>query len=93
MVALTERFASGRISARDATRILGAGLRAAGHALSDEEVAKLKPDHGAAGAVAIVAELLAVTFGGPIAGAAARSVTESLLPAAEGKPDPFLGPR
>ena len=37
LVALTERFASGRLAARDLTRIIGAGLRGAGEAVSDED--------------------------------------------------------
>jgi hypothetical protein len=106
MLALTERFASGRISARDATRILGAGLRASGHAVSDDDVARMQPEHGAAGAVAVVAELLAATFGGPLAGAvvgtAARALTDdppAARPASastasrEAVPRPFPGAR
>ena len=34
LAALTERFARGRMSARDLIRIIAAGLRGAGHALS-----------------------------------------------------------
>ena len=63
MVALAERFEKGRMSARDAIRILGAGLRGAGSEISDEEVARLAAPGGAAGYVKIVSELLAATFG------------------------------
>ncbi len=38
---LAQRFESGRLSARDLIVILGCGLRGAGHALSNEEVAAL----------------------------------------------------
>lgn len=37
LVALAERFGTGRLSARDLTRILGAGLRGAGEAVTDDE--------------------------------------------------------
>ena len=63
LVALTERFGSGRLRARDLTRIIGAGLRGAGEAVSDEEVAAMAVEGGAQGYVRIAAELIAVTFG------------------------------
>ncbi len=63
MLALANRFASGRLSARDAIRILGAGLRGAGHDLADGDVARLKADGGASGYVEVVARLLTATFG------------------------------
>lgn len=69
MLALANRFASGRLSARDAIRVLGAGFRGAGHDLADSDVARLKADGGAAGFVDVVARLLTATFG---AGQAAR---------------------
>lgn len=61
--ALVARFGSGRISASDIIRILAAGLRGAGHALSDDEVRQLRCDDGAAGFARVVAELLTATFG------------------------------
>lgn len=63
LVALAERFEQGRMSARDAIRVIGAGLRGAGNEIADEEVAKLAAAGGAAGYVRIVSELLAATFG------------------------------
>lgn len=63
LVALTERFGSGRLKARDLTRIIGAGLRGAGEAVSDDEVAAMATDGGAHGFVRIAAELIHVTFG------------------------------
>jgi hypothetical protein len=63
LVALTERFGSGRLKARDLTRILGAGLRGAGEAVSDDEVARFAVDGGAQGYVRIAAALIAATFG------------------------------
>jgi hypothetical protein len=64
LVALTERFSSGRMNARDLTRIIGAGLRGAGESISDGEVAAMAIDGGAQGYVRLAAELIAVTFGG-----------------------------
>jgi hypothetical protein len=63
MLALAERFQSGRLSARDAARIIGAGLRGAGHDIADAAVARMQADGGAAGFVEIVARLLSATFG------------------------------
>lgn len=62
MVALASRFDSGRLKARDCVRIIAAGLRGAGYGVSDDEVAAMQTDNGAAGFVAIVADLLAATF-------------------------------
>jgi hypothetical protein len=63
LAALAERFGSGRISARDAIRVIGAGLRGAGEKIPDEEVAALASSNAAAGYVQIVVELLSATFG------------------------------
>jgi hypothetical protein len=62
MLALAERFQKGRLSARDAQRIIAAGLRGAGHDISDDAVARMQADGGAAGFVDIVARLLTATF-------------------------------
>jgi hypothetical protein len=62
LVALAERFGSGRPSARDLVRIIGAGLRGAGEAVSDDEVAVMTVEGGVAGFVRIAAELIAATF-------------------------------
>jgi hypothetical protein len=67
--ALVERFSSGRLSASDLIRILGAGLRGAGETVSDEEVAAMHAEDGAAGYARIASNLLAVTFGGAGEGA------------------------
>ena len=61
--ALAGRFGSGRLKARDLARIIGAGLRGAGEAITDEEVARLSVDGGATGYVRIAGALLAATFG------------------------------
>lgn len=64
MLALATRFETGRISARDCQRILGAGLRGAGFDISDQSVAAMRVEGGAAGYVDIVARLLSATFAG-----------------------------
>lgn len=62
LVALAERFSSGRLTARDLIRIIAAGLRGAGEAVSDDEVAAMTAPGGAAGFARIAAELIAATF-------------------------------
>jgi hypothetical protein len=62
LLAIAERFEQGRIRASDAIRIIGAGLRGAGHTATDAEVAAMQVDGGAAGYLRIVAELLKATF-------------------------------
>ena len=64
MLALAQRFGSGRIAARDAIRVLGAGLRSGGYQVDDLAVAGMLIAGGAVGAIEIVAQLLAATFGG-----------------------------
>jgi hypothetical protein len=65
MLALASRFEAGRLSARDAIRIIGAGLRGGGLDLDDANIARMQADGGASGFVDIVAQLLTVTFGTP----------------------------
>lgn len=65
LVALAERFAKGHMSARDLTRIIGAGLRGAGESVTDEEVARMAASGGAEGYVRIAAALIEATFGRP----------------------------
>jgi hypothetical protein len=67
LVALAERFGSGRLRARDLVRILGAGLRGAGEAVSDDAVARMSVEDGAAGYVRIAAALINATFAGDAA--------------------------
>jgi hypothetical protein len=100
MLALADRFGTGRLKASDAARLIGAGLRGGGHPLSDETVTTMTADGGAAGFVDIVARLLAATFG-PAAGIAVAAVemvaTASSAPAPspeeERTPAPFPGAR
>jgi tail tube GTA-gp10-like protein len=94
MLALAERFQSGRLSARDAVRIIGAGLRGAGHDIADEAVAGMQADGAAAGFVDIVARLLSATFE-VRPGAPAQAGADPVTPAAtegQAKPCPFPGP-
>lgn len=64
LMALARRFEAGELSAGDAIRVIGAGLRGAGNDIDDAAVAGMKAEGAAAGFVAIVADLLAATFGG-----------------------------
>lgn len=93
MLALANRFASGRLSARDAIHVLGAGLRGGGHDIADSDVARLQAEGGAAGFVDVVARLLTATFG---AGQAARpGSADDVAALAPGETDagPFPGRR
>jgi hypothetical protein len=96
MLALAERFQSGRLSARDAQRIIGAGLRGAGAEIADETVGLMQTDGGAAGFVDIVARLLSATFGGPAApiiGAVAGELISDLTGGIKSTPTETLGVR
>lgn len=63
LTVLVERFSRGRLSATDLMRLIGAGLRGAGAAVSDAEVGAMQVEGGAAGFAAVAAELLTATFG------------------------------
>lgn len=63
LAALVTRFSSGKLSASDLIRIIGSGLRGAGNAIADDEVATMQCPRGVAGFAEVAAELLAVTFG------------------------------
>jgi hypothetical protein len=73
MSALATRFETGRISARDCQRIIGAGLRGAGYEITDAEVGAMHCECGAVGFVEIVAALLRATFSGGTAPAEASA--------------------
>jgi hypothetical protein len=106
MLSLAERFQSGRLSARDAQRIIGAGLRGAGNEIRDDAVGRMQAEGGVAGFVDIVARLLGATFGGPVvgpivgavAGKVASSAIDALTPdekpaGARNTSGPFPGAR
>jgi hypothetical protein len=63
LVGLSERFASGRVTARDLTAIIGAGLRGGGNAITDDDLARMAIEGGLKGAAEIAARLLRATFG------------------------------
>ena len=63
LVALAARFEGGKLSARDLIRVIGCGLRGAGEAVSDAEVAGMRIEGGAAGFAALAAELIGAAFG------------------------------
>jgi hypothetical protein len=93
MLGLAQRFGHGRLSARDAVRIIGAGLRGAGNQVTDEAVARMQCEDGAAGFVDIVARLLAATFGGAAPGSMAKA-HDGVAPSAvevPASPAPFPG--
>lgn len=97
MLALANRLSSGRLSARDAIRILGAGLRGAGNDVVDADVARLKADGGAAGFVEVVARLLTATFGAgesaPVQGYGGDPTGEVPATSEARDPGPFPGRR
>ncbi len=62
LIALAERFETGRLASSDMIRIIAAGFRGAGHELGEREVAAMSSPQGAAGYVDIVSRLLAATF-------------------------------
>jgi len=63
LMALAERFGTGRLSSRDLLRLLAVALRGGGHAMSDAEVARLPLLDGIEPVASAVAELLVLTFG------------------------------
>lgn len=62
LAGLAERFSGGRLKAADLIRILGAGLRGGGNLFADEDVAVLDIDGGVPAAIAVVTDLLTLTF-------------------------------
>jgi hypothetical protein len=62
LTALGSRFGSGRLSAEDLVKLVGAGLRGGGHPITDEEI-RAWPGACLPETAAAVAELLAATFG------------------------------
>lgn len=63
LAALVQRFSTGRLSALDMMRVIGAGLRGGGEDVADEAVGAMRCENGAAGFAAVVSELLVATFG------------------------------
>lgn len=86
LAALADRFGSGRLSARDLNRILGAGLRGAGHDVTDGEVAQMRAEGGVQALAGLVSTLLQVTFAGPDAETGAPSEAAGKQEAADPEP-------
>jgi hypothetical protein len=85
MVDLARRFSGGTLRARDALRVIAAGLRGGGLPVTDDEVAAMPAPGGAAGYADIVVRLIAATFGGDGEAAPPRDPDRP--------PDPFPGGR
>jgi hypothetical protein len=85
---LAGRFEAGQLSANDIIRIVGAGLRGAGNRLSDEDVAGMSTQGGAAGFARIATELLWVSFGGAEAGIASNPFSDREEPGADRPENP-----
>lgn len=62
LTALAQRFERGGVRASDLIALIGAGLRGAGHAMSDQALAEVNVGGGAAGAARAAAQLLARSF-------------------------------
>jgi hypothetical protein len=92
MLAVAERFSRGRLSARDAVRIIGAGLRGAGHQVTDDAVARMRAEGGAAGFVDIVSRLLSATFGASDDVAMAKAEPSPASPSVSREVDGGSGP-
>lgn len=92
MLAVAERFGRGRLSARDAVRIIGAGLRGAGHQVTDDAVARMRAEGGAAGFVDIVSRLLSATFGAADDIAMAKAEPAHATPSGSREVDGGSGP-
>lgn len=93
---LAGRFEAGQLSAGDIIRIVGAGLRGAGNRLSDEDVAEMSTEGGAAGFARIATELLWVSFGGADAAGHVPQISdrEGRAPdSPENPPGPQVAPR
>lgn len=73
ILALAQRFESGRITAREAICVIGAGLRGAGQDISDDAVARMRAEGGVPAYLALVIDLLQAAFG---AGAVPETATD-----------------
>lgn len=91
MIGLAMRFESGQLKAGDAIRIIGAGLRGAGNDITNEAVAAMRSDEGAAGYMSIVVRLLQATFGSDDSSVGGMGSNGSQTPREVGQPAPFPG--
>ncbi|NLH81861.1 MAG: gene transfer agent family protein [Phyllobacteriaceae bacterium] len=85
---LAERFAGGRLSARDVASVFAAGLGGGGTPTRLEDVFEMHVEGGLVGIAAIVADLLALTFGDgdtpPDAGGSERGGAAPVPPSVPG---------
>ncbi len=97
MVALAQRFETGRLKSTDAIRIIAAGLRGGGYDFCADDVAAMKAEGGVKGYVDIVARLLKATFaseqtpGGTLPGCGERNEDARRETEAAGSTGPFPG--
>ena len=63
ILAIARRFEGGRITAREAIAVIGAGLRGAGHEIDDADAARMRVDGGVPGYLSLVVNLLQAAFG------------------------------
>lgn len=63
ILAIARRFEAGRITAREAIAVIGAGLRGAGHDISDKDVERMQVENGVPGYLSLVVRLLQAAFG------------------------------
>jgi len=89
ILSIAKKLQSGRLAARECVQIIGAGLRGAGHEISDADVAGMTADGGVAGFVRIIADLMAATFKAPEERAPEeRAPEEGATPAASANEPP-----
>ena len=89
LAALADRFAAGRLGARDVARIFACGLRGGGTPVTDDDVLAARIDGGLVAAAGIVADLLALTFGVDEATASGEGVDPPRsVPGADEPPSP-----
>ncbi|MEQ1887564.1 MAG: gene transfer agent family protein [Alphaproteobacteria bacterium] len=63
ILALAQRFETGRITAREAICVIGCGLRGGGNDIQDDQVANMQVEGGVPGYLALVIDLLQAAFG------------------------------
>ena len=63
LMALAERFGTGRLASRDLMKLMAVALRGGGHDVSDAEVASLPLTEGIEPVASAITDLLVVTFG------------------------------
>ena len=81
LMALAERFSTGRFSATELTTIVVTGLRGGGHEVTREQVASMRIEGGASAYVTVVTDLLRATFTGSDPQASAPGKTTGEAPA------------